>query len=511
MKDLLVDMVRRNVDRSPDAEAIVHRGRRVRYGELWSWATALAQSLRQRGLEQGDRVALLLENSPEYVAAYYGVLIAGGVVVALNSSTKARDLSNWINHSNARWLIADAGHPELPETMKTVTGLVQLITVDDAHKSTHPSLIWHELSHSHPEGSPDVNIREDDLAAIIYTSGTTGKPKGVTLTHRNLAANVNSILAYLGLTANDRVLNVLPFYYSYGNSVLHTHLAVGGSLVLVNSLAYPHHTLTLIATERVTGFSGVPSTYALIMSRVGFSDYDLSSLRYLTQAGGAMPPAHIQRVRRELSHVKFFVMYGQTEATARLTYLPPERLEEKLGSVGVPIPDVALEIRSEAGEVLEPGIVGEIYARGPNIMQGYWKDPQTTAEVLHNGWLKTGDLAYRDQDGFVYIQGRASDMIKSGAHRINPKDIEEVIAELPEVAEVAVVGVDDEMMGQTIKAVIVPREQDALTVRAIKAHCHTRLASYKIPRDVEFVTQLPKTASGKVKRFLLTTNVAAGH
>jgi len=370
MSDLLVDVVHRNVESAPQALAVIQSERRVGYGELWSWASALAATLQAREFKRGERVALLLENSPEYIAAYYGVLLTGGVVVALNSATKARDLSNWIQHSEALWLIADAGHPELPATMQALKRTVQLVVVGDAHKYGHPAIQWGEIIRAQSQPVSTVNTEEGDLAAIIYTSGTTGKPKGVTLTHGNLTANVRSILAYLELSASDRGLNVLPFYYSYGNSVLHTHLAVGGSLVLENSLAYPHRTLSLIGKERVTGFSGVPSTYALLMNRAKFGDYDTGSLRYLTQAGGGMPPAHIQRLRSELPHVRFFVMYGQTEATARLTWLPPERLEEKLGSVGVPIPGVTIEVRNETGEVVPPGAAGEIYARGRTSCAG---------------------------------------------------------------------------------------------------------------------------------------------
>jgi len=279
---------------------------------------------------------------------------------------------------------------------------------------------------------------------------------------------------------------------------------VGGSLVLENSLAYPHKILERMAKEKVTGFSGVPSTYSLLLNRTRLSDYDLSALRYMTQAGGAMAPAQIKRLKEELGHVDFYVMYGQTEATARLTYLPAEKLFDKLGSVGIPIPGVEILICDEHGSPVLDGVAGEIHARGNNVMLGYWNDPEASRHVLRNGWLKTGDIARRDQDGYFYIEGRRSDMIKSGAHRINPKEIEEVIAELDAVAEVAVVGVSDEILGQTIKAVIVPRVGAELSAMAVQAYCHKNLAAYKIPKHIEFVTELPKTASGKVKRYLLS-------
>ena len=504
----LLGYLRASVDRYPEAEAIVHGERRMRYGELWGDLSALARYLREHGLARGDRVALLLENSYEYVVAYYAVLAAGGVVVALNAAARARDLTNWIEHCEAGWLIAHREHGELGSMLAALDSRVRIVAVGGALPDTRAHAVWSDILRDRGEAPAGVDLAPDATAAIIYTSGTTGRPKGVTLSHGNLASNVRSILAYLELSANDRCLNVLPFYYSYGNSVLHTHLAVGGALVLENSLAYVHNVVSKIAHEAVTGFAGVPSTYALIASRVDMTQYDCRSLRYATQAGGAMRPALIEHFRRAWPKTRFFVMYGQTEATARLTYLPPERLEQKLGSAGIPIPDVRIEIRDETGAPVPVGSVGEIYASGPNVMQGYWNDPRATEQVLRDGWLKTGDLALMDEDGYVYIQGRSSDMIKTGAHRINPADIEEVIAELDGVAEVAAVGVPDEILGQVVKAVIVAGAPTAPTATAIKAHCHARLASYKVPRQVEFVAQLPKTASGKIRRYLLANETS---
>lgn len=502
MPDNLVACLRLSVARHATRTAIAQQGRQVTYGELWQASGALASYLIHTGMQPGERVALLLENSPEYAAAYYGVLRAGGVVVALNVLSKARDLVNWLGHSECTWVVSDAGHPELAEVRAQCGERWRHIMVGITAPAEANTVAWETVMRSPP--GIDVVAATGAPAAIIYTSGTTGRPKGVTLSHRNLASNVASILAYLPLTEQDRCLQVLPFYYSYGNSVLHTHLAAGATLVLQNSLAYIHEVMTRMAVERVTGFSGVPSTYAHILGRVQLGHYDLHCLRYLTQAGGAMSPALIERVRRELPDISFYVMYGQTEATARLTYLPPAMLERKSGSVGIPIPNVTLETRDEQGRLAPAGATGEICVAGPNVMLGYWNDPTATAEVLRDGWLHTGDLGYRDEDGFVFIQGRATDMIKSGAHRIHPNDIEEVIAELEGVAEVAVVGVADEMLGQTIKAVIVPHPGAGLTPMMVKAHCHARLASYKTPRAIDFATELPKTASGKVMRYQLS-------
>jgi len=239
------------------------------------------------------------------------------------------------------------------------------------------------------------------------------------------------------------------------------------------------------------------------MSRTKLEEFDLSKLRYVTQAGGGMPPSEIRRFCSYINDAQFFVMYGQTEASARLAFMPPEYLERKLGSVGVSIPNVVIEIKNRSGKTLAPNQVGEICAQGDNVMMGYWKDQGETALVIADSWLRTGDEGYMDSDRFIYIQGRNKEMIKSGAHRIAPKEIEEVIVELNEVCECAVVGIPDEIMGQVIKAIVVKSEDAELEKRDVLKYSHQKLASYKIPKVVEFADTLPKTASGKVQKHLL--------
>jgi acyl-CoA synthetase (AMP-forming)/AMP-acid ligase II len=487
----------------PDAIAVVDGDKRVRYSALLSQAPGLAGFLTTHSLAPGERVALLLENSAEYVSAYYGVLAAGGIVVGLNTAAKARELSTWLAHCGASWLITDSRHREYRALREQLADTVRVIDVGQAEGDAVP---WSKVCAHQAHADPLSGRGESDAASIIYTSGTTGRPKGVTLSHRNLVANTRSILEYLGLSPDDSVMCVLPFYYSYGNSVLHTHIASGATLVLQNSLAFPHVVLEAMARERVTGLSGVPSTFSVLGNRARFADYDLGSLRYVTQAGGAMAPAALQRLRTELPQARVFVMYGQTEGSARLSYLPPERLDDKLGSVGRGIPGVELSVRRQDGGIAEPGETGEIWARGDNIMLGYWNDEALTREVVVDGWLRTGDLAHADSDGYVYIDGRASDMIKSGANRISPQEIEEVIAEVSGVLEVAVVGVPDDVLGQSIKAVVVTRDDGQVGARDILAHCRANLAAYKLPKKIDFVADLPKTASGKIKRFMLTAH-----
>lgn len=496
-------MLLRSVERRPDAIAIVGEAARVSYAELWDRIRAVAGFMAELGMGPGDRIALFLENSAEYAAAYYAVLLNGGVVVALNTATKARDVETWIRHSDARLLFADSRHPEYAAILQRLDPALPIIALGTEISPAAGRYGWHQATAFSGSVRDPGALSGQALAAIIYTSGTTGNPKGVTLTHRNLSSNTQSILKYLELHADDSIVNVLPFFYSYGNSILHTHLAAGARIVLEKSMLYPAQVLKRMAEERVTGFSGVPSTYSILLNRVNLASFDLSSLRYMTQAGGPMAPADIHRLTSLLPHVRFFVMYGQTEASARISYLPPERLFDKLGTIGVAIPGVEIEIRGPDDRELQPHVAGELCARGENIMHGYWKDPNTTREILRDGWLHTGDVAYRDEDGYLYIVGRATDMIKSGAHRISPKEIEEVVLEMEGVAEAVAVGVADPILGQAIKLIVVAKPGTELDARGIQRHCRQNLATYKVPKIIEFSDSLPRTSSGKVQRFKL--------
>lgn len=480
---------------TPQRTALVDGLRRIDYGQFWRQAQSFAAHLRGQGLTRGQRLALLLPNRIEAAVACYGGWLAGAVVVPLNVQARARDFAPWLRHSGACHVVHEQGHRDAELALDEIGyGGGRTVLADGE-----------PLCPQQPEneGFEFQPLHDSDTALILYTSGTTGAPKGVMLSHANLAANAEAVVAYLELGPEDRVLSVLPFYYAYGASVLHTHLISGACVVLAPNLMFPHLVLQALAQEGATGFSGVPSTYALLLQHTALGEYDFSSLRYLTQAGGAMSPQLTTRLRAALPHPRLFVMYGQTEATSRISWLPPEKLDEKLGSVGIPVQGLQWKILREDGSVAAAGDSGEVWVQGPNVMQGYWENAAATASVLAEGWLRTGDIGYLDPDGYLFLQGRRSDMIKTGAHRVHPTDIEEVIAEIPGVNEVAVVGVEDEILGQVIKAFVVASDLPPRAEDRIKAHCRARLAPYKIPRHVAFVDALPRTASGKVRRVQL--------
>lgn len=481
----LDEIVSQTIDLWPDRIAVVHKEERWTYSRLENRAASLKKRLEEAGFSKGDRALLWMENSAEYIAAYLAVLGLEGAVVSLHPQVPVSEVSRIARHVGATGLIVSSSIRQwTPEDfdltdlrfISTPEGFVPRNTTGAATKS--------------PAG----------LAQIIYTSGSTGRPKGVMLSHQNLIANTRSILSYLRLSREDSTVAVLPFAYAYGNSVMLTHLFAGGKIVIENSLVYPTLVLDKMKEEKTTGFSGVASTYAILLNQSHLASYTFPALRYLTHAGGPIPSELLDRARSLFSGKDIYLMYGQTEAAARLTYLPPEALDLKPGSAGRPIPGVSLKIVKEGGEIAGPGETGEVCASGENIMRGYWGDPQATEEVLRGGWLRTGDIGWLDEEGYLTLVGRNSEMIKSGAYRISPVEIEEVLLQHPGVQEAGVVGVEDPVLGEAICGVVAPKGEPGLTDRELLAYCAQRLAPYKRPKVICLVEKLPKSPSGKILR-----------
>ena len=507
----LCELIQASVARYPNNVLVHHQGRDRTYREIWDHATAVAGWLRDRGLQRGQRVALLVPNSPEYVVCYFGILMAEGIVVALNPDTTPRELQHALVHCEPTVVITTA---KCTTHLRAIAGKLPwvraTIQLEDGEPEplapgqaavTLSNVLAHAPLDRPPLDRPVESGNASQAAQIIYTSGTTGSPKGVTLTHRNVVANCRSIVEYLRLQASDSIFVVLPFFYSYGNSLLLTHMAVGGRLVLASDFVFWNRALDLMEQQRATGFAGVPSTYAMLLHKTNFAQRAFSDLRYLTCAGGALAPATLERIRSAVPHGDIFAMYGQTEATARLSTLMPEDLDAKPGSIGKGIPGVELSVLGKHGRPVAVGEVGEIVAGGENVMLGYWNDPQSTRRVLREGRLHTGDMARVDEDGYIYVVGRRSDIIKSNSYRIDPKEIEELIFEMEGIVDVAVVGRADEMLGEVAVAFVVPAANgDAPSEQAVAEHANRNLPRYKHLRCVHALDALPKTDSGKVKR-----------
>lgn len=480
------------VQRQPEHVALHEAGNAVSYAALWN-RVALARDAIGPLLQPGEHVALVLDNGADYVAAVYGTWAAEGVVIGLNTSLKDDDLLSQIRHSQARVLVLTDKRLALAEAaLAAGVRVLSPAELQAGHDATGPL-----------PASAGLHTPADAAATLIYTSGTTGQPKGVVLSHGNLAANVLAVQHTLPIRADDIAICLLPFFYAYGCSVLHTHLTAGATLVLENSFMYPHKVLQRMAAMGATAFYGVPSSYYLLMERDHLQHTDLSRLRYCAQAGGAMDPARIAQFCTLLPHTDFYVMYGQTEACSRLSTLPAAMRAAKPGSVGTALPGVTLSIQDEQGRMLPPGETGEVCAQGPNVMQGYWQAHEDTARTLRAGWLLTGDLGYLDQDGYLYLTGRSREMIKTGAHRVSPLEIEQLINTVPGVSETAAIAVPDHLLGEVIRACVLTASPSDALRREILQACKARLAPYKIPKQVAFFEAFPRTASGKVQKHLL--------
>lgn len=490
----------------PDKVALVQGDLRVTYRQVNTRANRVAGWLIDEGVLAGERVVMLLRNGVEYLASYYGILKAGAVAVPLNCELRPEGLGELLAELHPAAVICGSEGEQLLHRVDSDTFGVRLLLVKEpscsfSHRSARV-FAWDEVVHDAELADHGLAANASALASIVYTSGSTGTPKGVMLSHRNIVSNTCSIIQYLGLNENDVQMVVLPFFYVMGKSLLNTHVAVGGTVVVNNEFAYSAPVIRQMAREGVTGFSGVPSTYAYLLHRsplAAFRD-KLPALRYCTQAGGHMAREIKLRLLETLPpHTRLYVMYGATEAAARLTYVEPELLIEKIDSIGRAIPGVTVRVLDEKGEDVAEGEVGELVASGPNIMLGYWNDPAATERVLDGNGYHTGDMGYRDADGYLYVTGRKDHLLKVGGHRLDPQEIEDALMASGELLEVAVLGVDDHLLGKRLVAVAVSLQENP-SDKLLLSRCLARLPRHKIPSEIRFVAALPKYPSGKIDR-----------
>jgi acyl-CoA synthetase (AMP-forming)/AMP-acid ligase II len=430
------------------------------------------------------KILLMAGNTPFFIISYLSIISSGNIAVLVETRISKNDLKSIIDTSSlSAAFVQDKYCHYFEDSPSVIMSETILAEAGDKEFFLHP-----------PPG-----VQGDDIAVIIFTSGSTGTKKGVMLTHKNLIANTGSIIEYLGLDETDRMCVVLPFFYCYGASLLHTHLRAGGSIVL-NQKPFLGSVINDIDTYQCTGFAGVPSTYQILINKTRFLQQKFPSLRYFTQAGGQLPNRYIKILTEHFPEKKLYVMYGATEATARLSYLPPELVTTKMGSIGKGIPGVTLAVLDQNGQAVKPSEIGEIAAQGDNIMKGYYNDPEGTEAVLKNGWLYTGDLATIDDDGFIYVVGRSKNIIKSGGYRISPNEIENEILSLEKFKGCVVFGIPDEIMGEAVVAVIqAPDTLDQHDLRReIVAYCNQRLPSYKVPKKIYFIDEFPLNSSNKM-------------
>lgn len=506
----------RSAARFPDKVALVCGEERLTYAEVDRESTRLAHALLQAGVERGDRVVVFLPNSVQAVLSIFAILKAGAVFVVLNPTTKTDKLIYILNNCRASAMVTRGAQASLeaevwPATPHLHSVFVLNASVAQADAITAAGKNFFSLADLRPDTAYVAPVPKRcidiDLAALIYTSGSTGRPKGVMVTHLNIVSAATSITTYLENTADDVVLNFLPLAFDYGLYQLLMMFQIGGTLVLHDSFTFPNVVLEKIAREGVTGLPIVPTVSAILL-QMDLSRFSFPQLRYISNTAAALPVEHIQKLRALFPHVKLYSMYGLTECK-RVSYLPPDQLDIRPTSVGRGMPNEEVYIVDENGHRVPPGVVGELVIRGANVMKGYWELPEETDRCLKPGplpgekLLYSGDLFRADEEGYLYFVGRRDDIIKTRGEKVSPREVEDVIHSLDGVAEVAVIGIPDPVLGSAIKAIVSLRPNSRLSEKDVLRHCASKLEDFMRPKLVEFQPSLPKTESGKISKRLL--------
>lgn len=520
----LHDYLLRSARKYPDQIAIEFLGKRLSYSELHQQAVQFAQGLQALGVEKGDRIAIMLANCPQAVISYYGIIMTGAIAVQINPLYVERELKHQLIDSGAKVLVClDLVFPRV-QNVRMNTSLQQVIVTSIKDYLPFPKNLLYPIVQ---KGKVTVEYNEQtvafsaflkqgggafkpvpldpetDLALLQYTGGTTGLAKGVMLTHQNLVVNTMQAGHWIYRTTpgEERMLAVLPFFHVYGMTVCMNLAIMNGFTLILLPKFEPLQVLKAIEKHRVTLFPGAPTMYIALIHQPEIETYDLSSV--LACLSGAAPlPQEVQQTFERLTGGKLVEGYGLTETAPVLTANPIWG-RRKSGSIGIPWPDTEMIVRTADGQEADPGEIGEIAVRGPQVMQGYWNMAEETERVLQGGWLLTGDMGYMDEDGFFYIVDRKKDMIIAGGFNIFPREIEEVLYEHEAIQEVAIIGVPDSYRGETVKAFIVPKEGRDVTAEELDQFCRARLAAYKVPHLYEFRSELPKTMVGKVLRRVL--------
>ncbi len=520
------EFLRQSAQHFPSQVATVFLGSRLTYRQLKAQVDQLASQLHQMGVRKGDRVAIMLPNCPQTVIAYYATLSLGAVTVLTNPLYVERELEHQWEESGVEtvfvldllWPRVEALRRKLPLKRVIVTGVQDYLPFpknllfpfrarSQGKWVQVPSgdgiVQFRQLVQGGPTPLPRVDISPDDLACLQYTGGTTGLPKGAMLSHRNLVASVAQIRSFLlqgHQDAQDRAIAILPLFHVYGmNGVMNLGVHLAATLILLPRFDI-EGLVDAIRSYRPTFFLGVPALYVAVNSYPGIDRVDLTSIK-MCFSGGAPLPAEVIESFEARTGARIAEAYGMTEASS-VTHVNPRRGVRKYGSVGVPIvgTDAKIVDVETGSQELPPGVAGELLVKGPQVMSGYWGQPEETAQVLRDGWLYTGDIATLDEDGYFYIVDRKKDMILTAGFNVYPREVEEVLYQHPKVLEAAVIGLPDQVRGEKVTAYVVLKPGETATAQEIRSFCRERLAHYKEPRAVHFRDELPKSMAGKVLR-----------
>jgi long-chain acyl-CoA synthetase len=480
----LADNLLRSATVYPDRPAVRLDDTVLTYADLDARSARIAGLLRDRDVRPGDRVGVMLPNVPEFAVIYYGILRAGAVVVPMNPLLKEREVAYYLGDSQARLMFATPGCAEAAR-------------LGAAHAGAGCIVIGANLGDGVAPVAGAVDRTGSDTAVILYTSGTTGTPKGAELTHANLATNAAVAATDLfRLGPEDVVFGGLPLFHSFGQTCgLNAAVGAGACLTLVSRFT-PDKALAVLARDRVTVFQGVPTMYVALLGAPDRNGYDTSALRVCV-SGGAALPVEILRGFESAYGCVILEGYGLSETSPVASFNHPDR-ERKPGSIGVPIRGVEMRVVDEFGKEVPAGEVGEIAIRGHNVMKGYWRRPDATAEAIPDGWFRSGDLARRDDDGYFFIVDRKKELIIRGGYNVYPREIEEVLYEHPAVGEAAVIGIPDPVLGEEVGAAVALKPGASATADEIREYVKGLVAAYKYPRRIWLVDTLPKGATGKI-------------
>lgn len=497
------ELFTRTVEHYPGFLALKEGEKVYSYQQLSNEVNRLASSLYYRwGIKKGDRIGIITDNCPEYCITLLAAAKIGAIAVPLNSRSSGDELEYMINDSGAKILVIDPSYLPVVDDIRGRIPSVQYFFLNTTSIDKN-YLSWEDLTKAHGEGDPGVSVDEEDVAIIMYTSGTTGRPKGAMITHFNLCNNVISVSRTLETRAGERTLIAVPLFHITGTMFQFMHMmSIGGTVILLRNFK-TQAMLDLLAQEKITFFIGVPTMYVLMMINPGFREYDFSSLKIAAYGGAPMSESTISQLFEHFRGLHLHNTYGATETTGSCTMMPHQEAILRSTSIGLPFMVNDIKVMDEKGKEVPAGEVGELWIKGPNVVKGYWNNPQATASEFIDGFWRSGDLGRLDQDGFVYLMDRKKDMINRGGEKIFCVEVENVICSYPKVQEAAVVGVPDEIFGEQVKAVIVPKPGEEIEEEEIKQFLKGKLADFKIPKHFVFVGELPRNPGGKVIKPLL--------
>ena len=498
----IIEVFEKTVASFPLKTAIICNEKEFTYQELDRKVTNFASNLQTLwGIQPGDKVAILLPNCAEFIIVYLGIIRSGGVALPINIRLKPPEISFILGNANACALIAHKKTWSTAlEVLPKLSGIKHIMSVNFEHE-TATSIDRFISGGKSDRGAPD--LLPEDVAAIIYTSGTTGLPKGAMLMHRNLIFNAHSTIHGFDFQHHERHLVTVPLFHVTGlNTILVTSLMLGSTLI-VSDKYFPRDILELIEHYQVNTYFAAPTTYLLMFDLEDIGTFDLSSIRIFVYSGAPMPPRAILRLRKLVPGIELVNLYGSTEATSVTTVLPAADALRNIESVGRTVSDLQLKVIDPGGVELPPGEIGELCVKGASVFRGYYENPEATTEAFIGDWYRTGDSAIINDEGYVFLKGRKKELIIVAGENVYPIEVENVICSIPQVLEAAVIGEDDPIMGQVVKAVVVLERGTKLPVADIKNHCTDNLASFKVPQSVDFIGHLPRNPSGKVMKRLL--------